>query len=219
MTGRVLRREAGVMAVVLAIVTFRIVIDIVHGEAATWFDSGDWSGIGVVAFFAPFAVWRSDRPFGPAFLWTLPVDRGRMALAKVFAGWVWLMAALALFAGWQRALALLSGVRNPQTLHLFSVVGVTGLYLLGSALVLGLRHPLRWLLGAAGVLLLPGSLNHRIDTLMDGGVFRSAICGADAAWRRLPELVRAAIATFLWLGGGLAALRIAIARHRENRRH
>jgi hypothetical protein len=212
--GLSLRRDALVVAAVLAVVSIIIAIDIAQGTAATWFDSDDWFPLGLVAFFVPFAVWRSDRPFGPAFLWTLPVDSRRLAFAKVFAGWVWLMAALALFAGWQLTLALLSGVRGAETVPLFSAVGVTGMYLLGSALVLGLRHPLRWLLGAAGVFFLLGFLNQRFDAL----AFVSAICGADTAPQALPPLAGSAIAAVIWLGGGLAALSIAIARHRENRR-
>ena len=217
--GLSLRREAVVMAAVVAVVSVVVAIDIAQGTAATWFDSDEWFLLGVVAFLVPFAVWRSDRPFGPAFLWTLPVDSRRLAFAKVFAGWVWLMVALALFAAWQLTLAILSGVRGAEIVPVFSAVGVTGMYLLGSALVLGLRHPLRWLLGTVGVFFLLGFLNQRLETLMGGSVFLSVMCGADTAPQSLPPLAGSAIATFVWLGGGLAALWIAIARHRENRRH
>jgi hypothetical protein len=57
----------------------------------------------------PIVVWRGEERFGASFLWTLPVDRWRHALAKVFAGWVWLMGGVALFVLWSLALTLLSG--------------------------------------------------------------------------------------------------------------
>src|SRR5688572_7684972 len=46
---------------------------------------------GVVGLLLPIMVWRGEDRFGAGFLWTLPVDRRRHALARVFAGWVWLM--------------------------------------------------------------------------------------------------------------------------------
>ena len=214
--GLSLRREALVVALVLGIVTLMIGIDIVHGRAETWFNSDDdWIGVVLGSFFFPFAVWRRERRFGPAFLWTLPVDRSRLALAKAFAGWVWLMTALAIVAFWQLALAVLSGVTDAQIIPLVAFAGASTMYLFGSALVLGLRHPLRWLLGTLGVLFLLGMLR---DTLLRGpddlnaflssSGFLSAVENAAAQW---------AITTLLGLAAGLAALWAAISRHRENR--
>jgi hypothetical protein len=243
--GLSLRREALIAAVVLGIVTLVIAIDIVRGSAATWFDSDDWSQISLVSFLFPFAVWRRERRFGPAFLWTLPVDRRRLALAKVFAGWVWLMAALAIFVFWELALAVLSGVAGAQIVPLLAFIGTTAMYLLGSALVLGLRHPLRWLLGTVGVFFLLATLNealgrtesgesrmfawsgvlrwavygpYGIDTLLSSRRFSSAAREATSFWRNLPHLAQWAIPTFLWLGAGLAALWAAASRHGERRR-
>jgi hypothetical protein len=64
---------------------------------------------GMAGLLLPIGVWRGEDRFGASFLWTLPVDRRRHALAKVCAGWVWLMAAVALFVLWLLALALISG--------------------------------------------------------------------------------------------------------------
>lgn len=222
-----LRREALVVAVVLGIVTLVIAADIVRGRAATWFDSDEWAGIGVVSFLYPFAVWRGEKRFGPGFLWTLPVDRRRLALARVAAGWVWLMAALAVFVVWQCTLAALSGVTGAETVSPAVLYGATGLYLFGSALVLGLRHPLRVLLGTFGVCFLLGLLNEtfgdgpdgRLDHFLTSIGFFSAILDAVRAWRGLPEPVQWVMPPFLWIGAGLAALRAALARHGEQRRH
>ncbi len=218
--GLSLRREALVVAVVLSIVTLVIAIDIVRGSAATWFDSDEWFPIALAAFVFPFAVWRREKRFGPAFLWTLPVDRRRLALTRVFAGWVWLITALAVVVFWQNALAVLSGVTGAETIAFAAIPGTTAMYLLGSALVLGLRHPLRWLLGTVAVCFLLGFLNEAIDrtygldTFLSSGGFSSAA----TAWRQLPQLAQWAITTFLWIGAGLAALFAAASRHRERRR-
>ena len=211
-----LRREALATAVVLGILTLMIGIDSVHGKAATWFDSdSEWFTIVLGSFFFPFAIWRRERRFGPAFLWTLPVDRRRLALAKVFAGWVWLMTALIFFGVWQLTLAVLSGVTGAQIVPLVAFTGASTMYLFGSALVLGLRHPLRWLLATLGVLFLLGMLRdtlfhgpYDLNALLGSSGFLSAVEDAAAQW---------AITTLLGLGTGLAALWAAVSRHRENR--
>lgn len=56
----------------------------------------------------PIALWRSEQRFGPSFFWTLPVDRTRHALAKVFAGWLLLMIAVTGFVLWLLILAMIT---------------------------------------------------------------------------------------------------------------
>jgi hypothetical protein len=132
---------------------------------------------GIVGLLLPIVVWRGEERFGASFLWTLPVDRWRHALAKVFAGWVWLMGGVALFVLWSLALTLLSGgnilaeetrrvlnaavetVRwTPEPLlWLAPFTSATATYLLASALALATRHPLRWIAGSViGVFLVSG---------------------------------------------------------------
>lgn len=214
-----------VVAMVLAIGTVLIVGEIVRGGPG--FDSDETFPTALIAFLYPFAVWRSEKRFGPAFLWTLPADRPRLALAKVFAGWVWLMAAVAFFVLWLVALGLLAGAPATRTLMRVPLTATFAMYLFGSALVLGLRHPLRWLFGAAGVLSLMGVLSDAI-TQSDDGEWRyvpgatdffSAVQQAAAVWETLPDPAQWAICTFLWFGAGLAALWAATSRHRERRRH
>lgn len=222
--GLSLRIAALVVAVVLAVGTFMIVGELICGGPG--FDARETFPTALISFLYPFAVWRGQRRFGPGFLWTLPVDRRRLALARVFAGGVWLMAALAVFVSWLLALALLA--HAPPELHVLRVpfVATIAMYLLGSALVLGLRHPLRWLLGAAGLLFLLGKLSDLLTQPDDGewqhvpgaSDFFSATQHAAAIWHTLPDLARWAILTFLWLGAGLAALWAAASRHRESRR-
>lgn len=122
-----------------------------------------------VAALLPFAVWKGDRPFDRAILWTLPVRRQQAAIAKVLAGAAWLMLAmLVTFA----ALALVSlasggGVgeqevrtveaaggalarhewQTPGWMWLIPFVAALIVYLIGSAAVLGFRYPVRWIAG------------------------------------------------------------------------
>ena len=192
-----LRREALVVATVLVIVTVVILIDIVRGSAETWFDSDDWAPIAIFSFLFPFAVWRGEKPFGGGFLWTLPVPRRVLALTKVLAGGIWLISGLILLFVWQSVLAMVSRVAGAETIPLESFVGVTTLYLVGSALVLGLRHPLRWLLGTAAVLVLLGRTTEALGVTL------------------LPRFW--SVPMLFWLAAAAVALWVAASRHHERR--
>ncbi|HYO78299.1 MAG TPA: hypothetical protein VE010_17705 [Thermoanaerobaculia bacterium] len=214
-----------VVASVLAVGTAIIVGEIMSGGPG--FDSDETFPTALIAFLFPFAVWRNEKRFGPAFLWTFPVERRLLALAKVFAGFVWFMAALAFFALWLLVLGLITGASPAQTVARIPFVATIGMYLFGSALVLGLRHALRWLLGVAGVLFLIGTLGEALSQPDDSewayvpgarGFF-AATSRLIAAWLSLPESAQWATSTFLWIAAGLAALWAALSRHRERRRH
>lgn len=222
MVGLSLRIVALVVAVVLGIGTLMIGSEIVRGGSG--FDSDDTFPIALVSFFFPFAVWRSEKRFGPSFLWTLPVERRRLALARVFAGGVWLTAAVAIFVTWLLTLALLGGVSLAHQVMRIPFTATIATYLLGSALVLGLRHPLRWMFGTAGVLFLMGSVSQRLEqfygmqTLLGSSGLFFAARDAAQVWCTLPPLAQEAI-SFVFLGAGVAALWAAASRHRERRRH
>ena len=225
---------------------------------------------GIVGLLLPILVWRGEERFGASFLWTLPVDRWRHALAKVFAGWVWLMGGVALFVLWSLALTLLSGgnilaeetlrVRTldpavvetvrwtPQPLlWLAPFTAATATYLLASALGLGTRHPLRWIVGsvigfyivsgvgdAANAVWLGGVFEPLLESLFEGPYGLDALLTARttflnneatlstgdrvAVWRALPDVGQWATATLLWTSAGLVSLLAAASRHREGRR-
>ena len=220
--GLSLRPVALVVAAVLAAATVMIVGEVLTGGPG--FDSNETFPTALIAFLFPFAVWRGEPPFGAAFLWTLPVDRRRLALTRVLAGGFWLLVALAGFLCWLLTLTMIAG--TGQILARVPIIETLAMYMLGSALVLGLRYPLRWLLGAAGLLLLFGSIGDILAQPDDGEWDR--VPGARAwfsfagrgfaLWATLPDPAQWAISTLLWSGAGIAALLIAVSRHREHRR-
>lgn len=222
--GLSLRREALVMAVALLIGTVVIVREIAGGGPG--FDSNEEFPTALISFLFPFAVWRGEKRFAPSFLWTLPVDRRRLALAKVLAGGVWLAAALAIFVLWLSALGAIAGAPPARALTRIPVPATAAMYLFGSALVLGLRHPLRWLFGGAGVLFLVGAVSDLLVQPNDGewkyvpgiGAYFSAVSRLMAAWIRLPDAAQWTISTVVWVGAGALALWIASLRHDERRR-
>ncbi|HET9451475.1 MAG TPA: hypothetical protein VFO83_11355 [Aggregicoccus sp.] len=276
--GLVLRAPALGAAALLALATVLSVRQLLEGAGPFSFHPELSVVPGMAGLLLPLFVWRGEQRFGPGFLWTLPVDRRQHALAKVLAGWVWLMAAVALFFLWLLALTLLSGgnVLAEETLRLLpgAVAGAQGVdpaalqslrwtpspllwlvpftaasgaYLLASALMLALRHPLRWLAGGVLAVFLVISVSQavRAGWLADGlegllQTFFTGRYGFDAlltaraeslhtevtlttgetvgVWRALPNLGQWALATLLWMGVGLTALWAAASRHRERRR-
>ncbi len=210
-----------VVAAVLAIGTVVIGGEIIGGGRG--FDSEETFPTALIAFLYPFAVWRNEKRFGPGFLWTFPVERRLLALAKVFAGLVWFMAALAFFVLWLLALGRFDGASAEQTVARIPFVATIAMYLFGSAVVVGLRHPLRWLLGAGGVLFLMGTISDVLNRPNggDGPEVGASSTFPDvvAAWLTLPDSAQATATTFVWVGAGLFAVWAAASRHRDRRRH
>ena len=97
-TGFALRGAALIGGTLLALVTIAGALQRVSMGAVV--NLYQWPSLlpGVVGALLPIAVWARDERFGPGFLWTLPVDRRRLALTKVVAGWVWLMGGVAVAA-------------------------------------------------------------------------------------------------------------------------
>jgi hypothetical protein len=189
---------------------------------------------GLVGLLLPIVVWRGEQPFGANFLWTLPVDRRRHALAKVFAGWVWLIGGVALFVLWSLALTLLSGGniletvrRTPELLlWLGPFTSATAMYLLVSALGLATRHPLRWIAGSViGFSIVSNvgeAANALLEPLIEGPYGLDALLTARTTFLNneaaLPDVGHWATATLLWTSAGLISLLAAASRHREGRR-
>jgi hypothetical protein len=75
---------------------------------------------GIAGLLLPLLVWKGRERLGTGFFWTLPVDRQRHALVRVFAGWIWLMAGVAFFVLWQVGVTALSSgsFLAERTVHL-----------------------------------------------------------------------------------------------------
>ena len=177
-TGHALRGAALVAAALLALLTLWVALRAASKDVDVSLNAWPTQLPGLIGALLPIAVWARDERFGPGFLWTLPVDRRRHALTKALAGWVWLMGGVALFVLWLLALTAATGSRVlPETLQVATFeaaaagpidaaalrdvrwapgpriwavpfTAATVCYLLASALVLGTRHPLRWVIGA-----------------------------------------------------------------------
>ena len=208
--GASLRREALVVAVVLGVVTVMLGVEIATGGPG--FDSREAFPTPLVSFLVPFAVWRR-RPFDSALLWTLPVDRRMLALAKVLAGGVWTVALLAAFTTWLMLFGAVAGVPALESVQRVPYIASIAAYLFGSALVLGLRHPLRWLLGSVGLVALLGLLTDVRGVQARSGT-RGLAAALGAAWPNWPSTTTALLAT----GLGVVALWAAITRHGDRRR-
>jgi hypothetical protein len=223
-----------------------------------------------LSLLVPWAVWKGDPPFGHAYLWTLPVHRQQAAAAKVAAGAVWLVVAMIVGFLMLAATALASGgtlgvaevrlvgpvsagldaaarVRwsTPLWGWLVPFGGAVTFYLLSSAALLGLRHPVRWvaalalglaLLVAVAVNLPPHNpLEHGLDRVAE--LIVNGRWGLDVAltgghgslaeeidvpgpgskdlWTALPTASGWAASLAVWFGAALLALALALRRHWE----
>jgi hypothetical protein len=107
--GFMLRRPVIVGGVLLALAMLLITVELRGTGKMVNFHPEQYVLPGLLGLLLPLAVWKGEDRFAAAFLWTLPVERRSHVLLKVLAGWVWLMAAVALAVLWILALALFSG--------------------------------------------------------------------------------------------------------------
>jgi hypothetical protein len=268
LVGLAVRREAAVLALVLACITVFVLLEAFRTGERINFQPLPPIILLALGALAPFAVWKGERIFSGAHLWTLPVERRWHALLKVLAGAVWLLTAVAGLHLWLLGISLVTGgsVGEAETRMLAGPGGIDDLtpvpwstrpwewampfvaallaYLFGSALVLGFKHPLRWLAGAVAAFiallafdeadLADGLSRFIFDTVITGPMgLEAAIGGApsrefdgrppapgsDASvlvvYYALPSLARTVPAAVLWFALGAAALGVAAWRHRE----
>lgn len=110
-----------------------------------------WQPLTVLVFFWPLLVtWRGETPSRRGYHWSLPVRRPLHQLARLAAGWAWLVAAVAAgtVAGWlvSAVFAGSTAVGEPAVLGA-ALLSLTALYGLGSVFALLSDHPLWWILG------------------------------------------------------------------------
>jgi hypothetical protein len=197
----------------------------------------------LMALLIPFGVWRAEDPSRRAYHWSMPVARGPHTIAKVFAGWAWLMIAAAVYLLFVIALALILPTITGEVSRfgdaavwewIVAFTAPTLGYLLTSIAVIGSDHAWRWVGGLyIGYWVLIGCLfafgmqdaAQAVRTITDGAYgLNAAMIGAGrdaASVSSAHMMVRGLsmsnwlIAMPLWLVGSGIAVTIASYRHRE----
>lgn len=216
--GRSLRPEQIGLAVILGAVAVLAVFLTMLGDPTLDYPSELSILIPLGAFLLPFRLWRGERLFDGSDLWLLPVERQKHALIRVAAGAVWAVAFIAVVVLTLNLLAMAAGSPTIGTSVWQWLVPLGGglvAYLFGSALVLAVRHPLRWSVGLIAASLLFSALGLRavveplVQAVVHGGLGLDRVVsggGSSATW---------AVALLFWLGLGLTAVALASLRHRE----
>jgi hypothetical protein len=278
-----LRTIAIIVASLGVLATLLVFSDFIRGRGGVEF-APELSMIPAFAgLLLPVAMWPREKLFDGGHIWTLPVDRSRNAFAKFIAGWMILMAAVAVFTLWLLVLALItkgnitgdevikvlppgfkaneisvgqvSGL-DPSMLRtvtwipdplywLVPFTAATGMYAIASGIMIGLKHPFRWVAGAFAAILLLGGVGqiagdpfwNRARPIIDGLMYgRYGLDGLLTArteslhtvvtltggklvrvWYALPTISDWVIATLLWTSLGIAGFAASLFRHRETR--
>lgn len=152
--GLSLRREAAVVAGLVAIFTALVLWDFVLRPYGARFDlePGLLVPMLVLALLAPMAVWKGEGPERRAYHHSMPVELGQHAVARSLAGLLWLVAAGGGYVAWMAAMTLVTGgtTRFSSGLEWAGpLAGALVLYFVGSAVTLRSAHPWRWVGGGA----------------------------------------------------------------------
>lgn len=233
--GIALRNEALIFAGLLLLFlvfgvthAFRIAGDANHQSSIEYGPAGAVPML-FIAFLLPFAVWRGEDPAHRAYHWAMPVPRAYHSLFKVASGWLWLVLGVAAYLLFIAALSWSTGAITgywPEHLALpwewlVPFTAATVCYLFASALVVGSRHPWRWVFVVLGLWLFGAAYVDAMDLHELGRIFgriwggrwglQSLFIGhpariGDDGTRFLAWIG----ATALWGAGGLLALLWAV---------
>lgn len=231
--GRLMARTHGIAAGVTAL-GLAVVIGLLGRNAAVGqlstpatlsiFVGRVWQPLTVLVFFWPLLVtWRGETPSQRGYHWSLPVRRPVHQLARLAAGWAWLVVAVAAgtLAGWLVS-ALITGrlaVGDPAVLGA-ALLSLTALYGLGAVFALLSDHPLWWILGSwAGLAALTALAHARgwtvvhtwLDTVFSTGSLSLGVASsAPAVVAGLAggseAVARPRAAVLLWAGVATAAM-------------
>lgn len=207
------RREMALAGLLLALLTPLFVLDYFFDDGQPFsFDLSDMTiPMALLGAFAPMAVWKGEEPSRRSYFWAMPVDRARHTLVKVFGGWAWLMALVAVFLLWIVSIALSTGgnigvqevqvflaglpagalpdddaatrrwTAVPAWMWLVPFTGATAAYLVGSVVVLASDHPWRWLAGLAFGVMLLFGMADALDVEPALGAFLQGPYGVETA--------------------------------------
>jgi hypothetical protein len=184
----------------------------------------------LLALASPLAVWKGAEPSRRAYFWAMPVDRRRHTLLRVLAGWLWLLALLAVHNACGVVVALGTGgqVMPGSGVHgwlwLVPVAAATVAYLFGSVIALRSEHPWRWLVGGA-LAYVPLLLLSELGALQSFGVAFSQLPAplarlgfttlATGAVSGQPSIEAWAPAAALWLAAALLSAILAAHRYQD----
>ena len=180
------RNETLMMLLVLVASTIAIANTIVYDNIVVDFDPENDFMFPALGFLLPFALWKERDRQPTAQFWVMPVEHRRHALARFFAGWLWLMVIVALIALWVAVFVVASGgsftpvaerlvmraaewplnptladfdavmAPSPRWGWVAPITSSTIAYTMTSAFVLATRNPLQWLAGVVVGVLLLG---------------------------------------------------------------
>lgn len=215
--GRILRPELIGLALILSPTAIMGLGLLMQRDAALDYPQELSFLLPAAAFLLPFRLWNRERLFDRGDFLLMPVERRKHILIRVCAGAVWALGLAAAVVLLFNFLALTAGspTIGAAWRWLVPLGSVATAYLLGSALVLALRHPLRWSVGLvlASALLsafdLDAPLKPATQAVLHGdlGLERVLTGGASSTvW---------AVALLFWSGLGLIAVALASLRHRE----
>jgi len=216
--GRILRPELIGLALILSPTALMALGLLMSRDAALDYPQELNFLLPVGAFLLPFRLWSKERLFDRGDFHLMPVERRKHILIRVCAGAVWALGLAAAVVLLFNLLALAAGSPTIGTgvwQWLVPLGSVATAYLLGSALVVALRHPLRWSAGLALAFVLLTAFDlvafprPMTQALVSGDLGLEPVLtggASSAAW---------AVALLFWFGLGLTALALASLRHRE----
>lgn len=216
--GRVLRPELIALAVLLSPTLILALALLMRRDASLDYPHELNVLLPAGAFLLPYRLWNEARLFGRGDFQVMPVERRRHVLLGVGAGLVWALGLAAAIVLLFNLLALAAGSPTIGTSvwrWLVPLGGVATAYLLGSGVVLALRHSLRWSAGVvlACLLLSALDLSAPFEPLAHA-VFRGDL-GLERVLSGGASSLTWGVALLVWFALGLAAVALASLRHRE----
>ncbi len=197
-----------------------------------------WPAIAaIIAALFAIAMWRDEDPDRRSYHWMMPVEPHVHTLTKVFAGWMWLLAATTLSLGWIALLgvasSMITGLSQPDEISSWSfwivpITSATIAYVLVSAAAVGTRQPVMWVIGV--ILAYSGSLlaldvlgyrdTHHVVRTAYIGLYGFTAAVAGDVERLDTEHLRMVSSVSRWLGafvlwGGLGAILLVATAYRR----
>lgn len=215
--GRILRPELIGLALILSPTAIMALGLLMRRDAALDYPQELSFLLPAAAFLLPFRLWNGERLFDRGDFQLMPVERRKHVLIRVCAGAAWVLGLAAAVVLLFNLLALAAGspTIGAAWRWLVPLGGVATAYLLGSALVLALRHPLRWSLGLTLTFALLSAFD--LSAPLEP-VFRALVhgtLGLQPALTGGASSMTWAVALLFWFGLSLIAVALASLRHRE----